>query len=167
MPTLQAGSPITDTDAAGATPRTISVTVNAGSNRGLFVGVTGEINTSFRTTVTYGGVALRRLALQRATSFGLQEVWFMPAPPVGTANVVVTDNVATKKVTGIYVVDDVDQNAPFRDVKAIFSDSATASSITLEDIASGDLLIDFLDIDGTGHADVAGAGQTNQYNIEA
>lgn len=162
--TLQ-NAPVTASKTAIATTLTFSVTVNSGSNQILVVCVSGEINTHTVTGITFGGVALTQLGRQANASFGYAEIWYLKNPSPSTANVVVTDSSAGVMAAGAYVLSGVDQTTTWRTtVKA--TGSAASASVTVASVASGDFLIDSLDIDGTGHSSVAGADQTKRWGIE-
>lgn len=75
------------------TTNTWSHTVGAGSNRVLLVGLTGRGTDPNNTTgVTYGGVALTRVAAFRSPITGLPwlELWQLTNPATGAANIVAT-----------------------------------------------------------------------------
>ncbi len=85
------GTVTTNTSSSARTSATFSHTVAVGDNRLLAVSVMlrGNITVS---SVTYGGAALTK-AISRASGASsgcTTEIWYMVAPPVGTASVVVT-----------------------------------------------------------------------------
>ena len=75
---------------------TWSHTIGAGSNRMLVVGVSLQGSTQpTATAVTYGGVSMTKVLSKQASNSGAgffheTSKWLLPAPAVGTANVVVT-----------------------------------------------------------------------------
>lgn len=85
-----------DANASGTsigTTNTWSHTVGSGSDRVLFVGISGKGTDPNDTTgITYGGVALLRISAFRAPATGLPwlELWQLTNPSTGTANVVVS-----------------------------------------------------------------------------
>lgn len=84
----------TDANASGTSTgmtNTWSHTVGSGSNRVLFVGISGRGTDPNDTTgVTYGGVALSLIHAFRAPATGLPwlELWQLTNPSTGAANVV-------------------------------------------------------------------------------
>lgn len=75
------------------TTNTWSHVVGAGSDRALFVGLSGRGSSDNNTiSVTYGGVALSLVHAFRAPITGLAwcELWQLTNPATGTANVVAT-----------------------------------------------------------------------------
>lgn len=88
---------------------TFSHTVAAGSNRMMMFG--GAVKTSSAseiTSVTYGGVGLTNLGLDR-NEFGNMtgSVWYLANPTVGTANIIVTLTTGRKASMGCLVYDGV------------------------------------------------------------
>ena len=79
----------------GSATHTVSFTVNAGDNRLLVVGVAVEEDAPCSTVngITYDGVALTKIDSQtyRSGDCGVEQ-WYLLAPNVGTANIVVTWN---------------------------------------------------------------------------
>jgi hypothetical protein len=151
------------------TTHTISRTVAAGTDRLMLVCLTSEGNaggTLTASSVTYGGTNLS--LLQRATpaNWSVASMWWMVAPPVGTANVVVTFPSQQSCDVAIYVFDGVNQTEPFRNPILNFGTSAVASTVTLQGVGSNDLVVDALTIDSNPHSASPNAGQTQQYNLE-
>lgn len=148
------------------TSTTQSVTVDAGSNRCLVVCVQGEgsgSGTISVSTITYGGVSLTRLDEASNPTWGFSEVWRLIAPAVGTANLVVTLDVADVFVVGTLVGQGVDQTTPLR-TAAKTTGTGTSVSVTVGSVAADDLVFDSLSIDGTGHASAPGADQTERWD---
>ena len=126
------------TAGGGATSLTFSHTVAAGTDRvllvelaidGLGVGVSG---------VTYGGVALTQAV--RATGNHASEIWYLVAPTVGTANVVVSFGGTTPAAAGASTYNGVDQSAPIG-ATATASGTGTSGSVAIASNA-GDLVVD-------------------------
>lgn len=149
---------------------TESVTVAAGSDRLLIVHVHTEDTGSGVvdvTGVTYGGVALTRLGGIKSGSWGGVDVWYLIAPAVGTANVVVSLDTSDVGLIGAYVLTGVGQTTPFGNTQSGSGGSGTGTGTeTVTGVASGDLVIDALTIDATGHNGVQGANQTEQYDVD-
>jgi hypothetical protein len=106
---------------------TFSHTVPARSNRLLLVGVSYRDGNQNLLGVTYGGRALTRLGAQNAPgNQNRTEVWYLIAPPAGTAGVVVTLDKGRDAVAGAVSFTGVDQVSPFGDVAAAANQSASA-----------------------------------------
>jgi len=158
-------SPVTNQGfASNANSRTVSVTVNSGSNQILVACIAIETKTRTVSSATYGGVSLTKLDSQAAASFGNQEVWYLKAPTAGTANLVVNFSSSDfHDVIGALVASGVDQTTPFRAVSKGAVNSTT-NSRTVASVASGDLVFGAMTVDGTGHSITPGANETEEYD---
>ena len=119
----------TSSQALGANVRRLvwRHTVPARSNRLLLVGVSYRHGKEPVSLVTYGGQALRLLAAQNSPDRQNRvEVWYLQAPPAGSADVVVTLPKDKKLVAGAMSFTGVDQLAPFGTVRAASDDSSSA-----------------------------------------
>lgn len=98
--------------AANLTSVTVSHTIAAGTNRLLLVAV-GWTGTSTTMAVTYGGVTLTPVgtALAVLTAFRVQH-FYLPAPTVGTADIVATASAASYIQIGGVNVTGAAQTAP-------------------------------------------------------
>jgi hypothetical protein len=151
---------------AAVSSLTFSHTVNSGSNSILIVSVGGSDSVTpgncIPTGVTYGGVSLTKVGSATETGAGNgASVWYLLAPTVGTANVVVTfgASIATSQAGSISLFG-VHQTTPV-DV----SGGAAALSVTLTTTAANDWIIDAAAV-GTGNGGRIsgfGAGQTAIY----
>lgn len=153
--------------AEGGTTATLSVTVSAGSDLILIVLIHNEADGSGGiegSTVTFGGTALTKAGNADNPTWSDAEIWYLKNPAVGTANVVATLTGADDKRISAYVLTGVDQVTTFRTTQTA-TGSGTSSSLTVPSVAAGDYLIDALTIDSTGHAMVAGANQTEEYDV--
>jgi hypothetical protein len=163
--TLQ-GNPTTVTFPTEATSVTFAVTVASGTETVLavVVGLESE-GTGFGgvSAVTYNGVALVEHAALNNSAWGIAEIWRQNAPTVGTANVVITFSI-DKGAAAAYVCNFVDQTTPLRPA-AQSTASGTSVTNTVANVAADDLLFDALCIDSTGHATVAGADQTERFEL--
>ncbi len=104
-----------------ASSATWAHTVNSGVNRALFVEI-ATTNTAQATSVTYAGLPLTRVFVR--TDGRTAEMWELVAPPVGTANVVVTFSGITGAYCGATSFNGVKQSSPY-------GDFATASGLSL------------------------------------
>lgn len=151
------------------TTHTLSVTVNAGTNLCLVALVHLEAVSSVVSGVTFGGVALTLMtsATQNgAGSFARTEIWYLKNPTPSTANLVATMASSDHSALGCIVGIDVDNSGtPLRPV-AKANTTGTSSTVTVTGVTSDDLVFDALTEDGTGHATVTGANQTEQYDLE-
>jgi hypothetical protein len=132
-------------------------TVNSGVNRALFV----EIATTEAvqaTGVTYGGVALTPVL--QYTDARRIEIWVLVAPPVGTANVVVSFSGSTGALCGATTFDGVKQSSPVGDqqTKSGTSLLGLTAHVTVAS-APGDMVIDVQNWDAVLSLGV-GADQT-------
>ena len=119
----------TSSQALGANVRRLMWrhTVPARSNRLLLVGVSYRNGKEPVSQVTYGGQALRLLAAQNGPDRQNRvEIWYLQAPPAGSADVVVTLPRDKKVVAGAMSFTGVDQLAPFGTVRAASDDSSSA-----------------------------------------
>jgi hypothetical protein len=123
------------TSSTSGTTLTWSHTVANQSNRILIVGVQSEGTSSIQaSSVTYGGVALTKVTQAEATSSGYyQDVsqWYLTAPAVGTANVVVTwGSSVTTRTAGAIGLYGVAQQAPEANASSFSNSGATTTNIT-------------------------------------
>lgn len=122
----------------------------------------GAINV---TGIDFNADALRRIARAASGTFGACEIWIRELPDVATDDVVITMSAADRIVGGVYVLDFCDVVNPIKGFRSISGSSGT--SVSLPMIGElGDLVIDSLDIDSTGHSAAPGADQTEQWDIE-
>jgi hypothetical protein len=86
-----------------------------------------------------------------------------PTPATGSAVTTLTAGFNARHV--IWVFSGVDQTTTFRTTQATGgATSGTSSSLTVPSVVSGDYLLDAITVDSTGHAIVAGANQTEEYD---
>jgi hypothetical protein len=142
-------------------------TVGSGSNRLLLVGVSlSQFNSASVTSVTYGGQGLTRAAFAVNSGQTRSEVWRLVAPPVGTANVVVSLSATERTVCGATSWANVDQATPL-------GTAATASGNTTSgggnqpslavSSAANQVVHDVLAVNST-NAVTVGGGQTQRWS---
>ena len=176
-----AGSFATTTRATGVKKSSITWThtVADGANRILVVATAHRDNTKYVKTVTYGGLPLSiRMSAGGGSATSSAAIWYMVAPPVGTASVVVTMSTSADVAASATTFTGVDQTTPFTPGAASASISTTASvsltsavgqvvlaavaangdAKTLVESWSNNLL--WTDGSGTGSSNVRGASAT-------
>ena len=153
------------TSSSGAAVSSLSWThtVVAGSNSVLVVGVTSEHTTSScqASTVTYGGTPLTQVstALSSSASFECASLWYMLAPPVGTASVSVSFGSALNGASaGATTLFGIKQAAP--DAFATGSSTSGAATTGLTTLAASSTVVDVF-ASGSALGNLApAAGQT-------
>ena len=162
MAIVQIGSTITDFDNGTPTSLTTSYTQAAGTDRALvvFVGTEGNV---VHSSVTFDGVGLT-LELNSVGSGRRTSVWYLAAPNVVTANIVVT--LASAADVGMigHSWSDVNQGTPFSGSAANSGNSATPSVVVPS--AVGELVVDGFNHGNDGNNPVVGAGQTELADLE-
>ena len=149
----------------------ISHTIAAGSDRLLVVHVTlNNPNLEVVDEITYDGVNLLLLAAVSQNNDTRTEMWYMIAPPVGTADIAIQVDVNLEAASGFNGagVDwtGVDQATPI-------GNSATAGGISITPSVVVSSAVDEMVIDTMGAEDMggetatAGSGQTDRVNIQS
>jgi hypothetical protein len=136
-------------------------TIAAGSERLLVVRVANIDASVTVTNVTYGGVVLTALhsaASGAGPSHVRASVWYLVAPAVSTANVVVTLSASTRVQGYSTDLTGVSQTTPFGTV-ATATGTNNAVSVTAAG-ASGDLMFDTAAAQGGAGTATAGASQS-------
>ena len=153
------------TGTTGVTSLTFAATVPNKSMRMLVVGAEAEFatNNSCQVSgVTYGGTAMTQIA-NAATgtgSYDCSSLWYMAAPPVGTANVVVTYTGTFDATASAVALWNVDQGAP-----EAFNTSFNNTGVTTTSVTTISPNSTVIDIFGTGQplGDLApAAGQSKR-----
>ncbi len=149
--------------APGVSSLTFAATVPNKPMRMLIVGAEAEFatnNSCQASGVTYGGVPLTEIA-QSATgtgSYDCSSLWYMAAPPVGTANVVVTYTGTFDASAGAVSLWNIKQGAPDAFNTSFSNTAATTTNVTT--VTPNSTVIDIF---GTGqpipNALVANPGQ--------
>ena len=137
LATIGIGTPSTGVSIITTSSLTFSHTVAAGNSRVLIVAtgaVDATVGDTVATGVTYGGIAMTSVDSQTSAA-GNQDIggslWILPAPAVGTANVVITYTGACDGKVGIACVfTNVDQTTP-QDVAATGASGSAATSTSL------------------------------------
>lgn len=154
----------TTTTGASISSRTWLHTVANQSNRVLIVGVQAE-NGSIRhpSGVTYNGVALTQINTANVGSGTRQcvSLWYLLAPAVGTANVVVTWSSSVSNATaGAISLYNVAQAAPEANATSVNNSGATTTNITT--LTDGAWVVDMFGSGNGGGLSAAG-GQTARF----
>lgn len=158
------GTVSTTTANTSATP-TWSHTVPAGANRLLVVQV-GLRALQTVTGVTYGGVALTKFGAVQysAGNFARAEIWYLVAPAVGTANVVVTISGAEVVEAAALNFINVNQTTPMDGFDATSGLGGSSAAVN-PDSVEGDMVIDVLVKEGGTLS--PGTGQTSRWTASA
>ena len=135
----------TSSAGAGVSSLSWSHTVVAGSNSVLVVGVTAEHTTNAcqAASVTYGGTPLTQIstALSSSASFECASLWYMLAPPVGTATVSVSFGSALNGASaGATTLFGIKQAAP--DAFSTGSSTTGAATTNLTTLAASSTVVD-------------------------
>jgi PAP2 superfamily len=141
---------------------TWSHTVDALNNRLLVVGVTMDNVNNTAQSVTYNGVALSRLGAQNTGALnGRAELWYLLAPPVGTANVVVSMSQFNDIVAGATTYSGVNQASPWGTFRAAAARSGQACLTTANEPAP--LVTTVLAVKGDAGGTYVGTGQVMRW----
>ena len=150
---------------ANASIVTLPHTTGSGLDRILVVGVSIFSANKPVNSITYGGVPLTFLgAIDGGSGSNNRrvELWYLVAPAVGTAPVVVTMGGGSKMVVGAQTWFGVDPLAPVSGF-ASSEGSGTTASIAVPSGAS-EFVIDCICTKGAAQSIAAGAGQTEMWN---
>jgi uncharacterized protein YjdB len=153
---------ITSTSSTSGSTITLSHTINDSDNRLLLVGISArERNVN---AITYGGVAMTLVGFANRGTDSRVYIYRMLAPPVGTANIVVTFSGSLSKgaVVGAISYSGVNQSTPLGTFATANAD-ATNPSVNASS-TSGDLVFDVVALKNL-NAMTAGSGQTQRWNI--
>jgi uncharacterized repeat protein (TIGR01451 family) len=147
------------------TSLTWSHTVSNLANRVLIVGITAEDGSTIQaSSVTYNGTNLTQIASRSAGTSTYQNVslWYLLAPSVGTANVVVTWSATMDQATaGSFVLYGIAQIAPEASGSSYSNSGATSTNITT--VADSSYVVDMFG-SGQDQGDLApGSGQTQRF----
>lgn len=146
-------------------PVTWSHTVGGGVGRLLIVGTSNKDGDNSVTSVTCGGRGLTQAGFQAGPNAENRvSIWFLLAPEIGTANVVVTLSKKDKVVLGTVSFTGVDQRLPVGEFASAFGISANPSVFL--NSASDEILIDVLAADGNASGATADADQTRCWNLK-
>ena len=150
---------ISSTYTNGASSLTWMHTVDAGTNRALFVEVSINDPSVSVTGITYGGVALTKVG--RSAGSHAVEIWALTNPNLGSANVVVSFSGSTEAAAGATTFHGVNQTTPYGTFAAA-SGTGTVGSVTVAS-AVGDKVIDVQYWQGAPSGGTAGSAQSIQW----
>ena len=141
--------------ATGASTRMWSHTVSAGEDRLLIVGIALADNSETVSSVTYGSTPLTRLISSQKKN--TVELWYLLAPPVGTADLLATwtGNKDMAGWSGTFT--NVAQTNPFRNSAVAFGTSRDLSVTVISTV--GDLVVDTLSANGDAKSLAPGTDQ--------
>jgi hypothetical protein len=148
------------TSISASSSMTISHTVS-GTDRLLVVAISqGNVNSPV-ASLTYGGTPLTLLGTESAGPPRI-EMWYLLAPPVGTADVEVTfsGTPSDGSVVGVTNLTNVNQTTPFRPFVSNAGNGTASVDVTS---AEGELVIDVIAKDNAV-APAVGSGQTQRWN---
>ncbi len=134
-------------------------TVGTANNRLLLVGISCRDGSSL-LGVTYGGQPLKRRQAQNGP--GNQdriELWYLLAPPSGTANVVATLTNASHVVGGAVSFTAVNQSQPFGE-SASASGQTTTASVNVSDTSSDQVVFSMIAASEGANPVIVTGGQT-------
>lgn len=132
-----------------------SHTVAARSNRLLLVGVSYRDGNQALLGVSSGGRSLTRLGAMNAPgNQNRVEVWYLVAPPAGTANVLVTMEKGRDVVAGALSFTGVDQAAPF----GVLASAANQTSSACVTLPAASVPLAALFVSANGDADAINPG---------
>ena len=142
---------------AGVSSLTFAATVPNKAMRMLVVGVEAEFvtnNSCQASGVTYGGTAMTEItsAATGTGSYDCSSLWYMAAPPVGTANVIVTYTGTFDATAGAVALWNVKQGAPDAFNSSFSNTAATTTSLTT--VTPNSTVIDIF---GSGQPTTVGA----------
>jgi len=152
---------------ANGTTSTFAHTISAGNDRMLIVAISKRAFNN-ATSVTYGGESLRRYYKNRYdnNNYPQFELWYLPAPPVGTANVVVTIPANDWFEVNAISFFGADQIYPFRNFDQT-TGTGTGPALTIDSVST-DIVFDILAIEkGSDTTCIPTAGQTQRMNASA
>ena len=130
-------TPVSSGSATGTTTASTSLTVPAGGNRLLAVGVSTTDAVTV-ASVTYGAQALAREQTVGADG-AKSEIWTLTAPAVGTADVTVTLSGAAPVIVGATAFTGVDQTLPIMPgATGASNTSANSASLVLSGTTAAD-----------------------------
>jgi hypothetical protein len=114
--------------------------------------------------VTYGGQPLkRRLAQNGPGSQNRIEIWYLLAPPSGTATVVATLSNASHEVHGSVSFAGVNQSRPFGE-SASASGQSTTASLNVPDTSSDQVVFSVIAANEGANPIIVTGGQTAEWN---
>ena len=153
------------TTASAATSLTWLHTVGSGADRILIVAMSYRTGNVSSFSVKYGGTSLTSIAdVSPLGNQNKSQLWYLLAPPVGTANVTVTWTTSAQVVGASVSYTGVDQTSPLglAAVGASIVSSQTASVTVVS--GSGQLVVDCVSADGDAISLTSGGSQTQKWS---
>lgn len=141
-----------------------SHTVRSGQNGILIVALSQRDGTTATTGVWYGGTLLTQIGGQAATgSQSRTDLWYMLAPPAGTANIFVALLTSKRIVASAISFTGVNQTTPLGTFVGATGQSTTATV----NVSSkpGELVLDTVTTSGDANILTANAGQTERWDL--
>ncbi len=139
-------------------------TVANRTHRLLLVGVSYVKGKDQVSRVTYGGAALKRLGVQLASKDdAAAELWYLLAPNVGTAQIVVDMPKDVDVVGGAMLFTGVDQTTPFGSLRSSSGDKTNSACVTLAS-APNELIANVLAAKGDARSVTVRSGQTTYWD---
>ncbi len=140
-----------------------SHTIGSGSDRILIVGVSNRRTNRTVNSVTYGGISLTRIGTRNSgANSSRMQMWYLLAPPQGTAQVIVTLSGGTTVVGGAISFFGIHQTTP---MGAFASAAGTGFAASLSvGSAVNDIVVDVAVARGTALSLTPGVGQTSHWN---
>jgi len=140
-----------------STGGTLSYTVPAGNNRGLVVELIIRNGPVTVNSVKYGGVDLIKAVTFESPTDTLQtEIWYLPDPAVGTANVVVS---LGSSENHRIIAESFTADGPFTLGVTNTGSGATDPSVAVTTLVPDSIVVDSMISEAVG-PEVVGAGQT-------
>ncbi len=156
----------TATGQAGASSLTFSLTTNAGPNRVLVVAVAQEFTGVSVSGITYNSQALTQITTGVNNNEVRADLWYLIAPPVTTANVVVTCSGASNIIGMAAVFDGVDQANPIN-TNATNNGASGNASVAITPTVAYAMIVDCLASGEAAGSITIAAGQTSIYTTES
>lgn len=144
----------------------VNVAVAAVDNQAIYLAVHIEqFNDVVTNTPDHNGKSFALVDVVTGATWSRIELWELIDPDVATDTIAITvEGPGAEHARAVaIVVSDVHQVTPIRQILEDSGNSGTASTIDLTSSLSGDLLLDFLTIDSSGHSAVVGADQFTTY----
>ncbi|MBP1647650.1 MAG: hypothetical protein H6Q30_1095 [Bacteroidetes bacterium] len=139
-------------------------TTGTGDDRLLIVGVSNRRSNRTVSGVTYAGRSLTRAGFRNSVlSTSRLEIWYLLAPPPGSADVIVTLSASTDLVCGAISFSGVDQTTPLGPFTSAIGLGVSAS-LSLAS-AANEIVVDVVTAPGFAGSLTPGVGQTTNWNM--
>ena len=144
---------------------TFSHTVGSGSNRILILCISLRDGNVVVNNATYAATALTNLGVVNAGgNQNRTEIWFLKAPPTGTASVVVNLSQSKRIIATAISFTGVNQTTPLAFASAASTGGGSTSASVTVTSAPGQLVLDTVSANGDADTLTLGAGQTERWN---